>query len=435
MRVLARLIGPTVRGLPTTFWWLWAGTLVNRAGAFVLPFLAFYLTDELDLTPSFVGLVLGSYGLGSVAASIVGGVLADRLGRRPVLLASQLGTAVTLVALGVTTSPVAVLVLVGLLGLAGNTSRPAFSAMMTDIVPPADRVRAFSLNYWAINLGFAVAPVLGGLLASSGYLTLFLVDAATTLAFAVLVYLRVPESRPDVPLHEGASPGSMADVLRDRVFLSFVLLTFGFAVVFMQHLSALPVQMDADGLTASQYGAVIALNGVLIVLVTVPLTRVLQAYPRARVLAVSGLFVGLGFGATAWASSVPAYAATVAVWTVGEVLGAAVAPSVVADLAPATLRGRYQGVFGFSFAGAALVAPLAGGAVYQHLGGTVLWAGCAVVSVATAVGHLVVAPARARRLRELRAAEVLPTDGRHTPTDAVPVPAPGDLVEADEAVR
>jgi MFS family permease len=408
MTWLRRLVGPTVSGLPTTFWWLWAGTLVNRAGAFVLPFLAFYLTDELDLTPSFVGLVLGTFGLGSVAASLVGGVLADRLGRRPVLLASQLGTAAILVALGVTTGPAAVLVLCGLLGLASNTARPAFSAMMTDIVPPADRVRAFSLNYWAINLGFAVAPALGGLLAASGYLTLFLVDACTTLVFAVLVFLRVPESRPEDVTTDGAAPGSMADVLRDKVFLSFVLLTFGFAIVFMQHLSALPVQMDADGLSASQYGTVIALNGAVIVFVTVPLTRWLQAYPRSRVLAVSGLFVGLGFGATAWASSVPAYAVTVVIWTIGEVIGAAVGPSVVADLAPATLRGRYQGVFGFSFAAAALAAPLAGGAVYQHLGGTTLWAACAVVSFATAAGHLVVAPARTRRLRELRAAPSLP---------------------------
>jgi MFS family permease len=406
MNRLQRLLGPTLSGLPSTFWWLWTGTLVNRAGAFVLPFLAFYLTDELDLTPSFVGLVLGAFGLGSTIAALVGGVLSDRLGRRPVLLASQLSTAVVLVVLGLTTASAAVLVLVALLGLASNTARPAFSAMMTDIVPPEDRVRAFSLNYWAINLGFAIAPLLGGLLASSGYFTLFLVDACTTLVFAVLVFLKVPESRPEVVVAEGERPGSMTDVLRDRVFLAFVLLTFCFAVVFMQHLSSLPVQMDDDGLSPSQYGGIIALNGALIVFVTVPLTRALQAYPRSRVLAVSSLFVGLGFGATAWASSVPAYAATVVVWTVGEVIGAAVGPSVVADLAPVRLRGRYQGVFGFSFATASLVAPLAGGWTYQHLGGTTLWLACAVLSIGAGAGHLAVGPARGRRLRELRAAEV-----------------------------
>lgn len=401
----------TVAGLPPAFWWLWTGTLVNRAGAFVLPFLAFYLTDELALSPSFVGLVLGAFGLGSVIAALGGGELADRFGRRPVLLGSQLATAANLVALGLTTDHTLVLLLVALLGLTSNTSRPAFAAMTADIVAPADRVRAFSLNYWAINLGFAVAPALAGLLATSGYLTLFLVDAGTTLVFAVLIFLRVPESRPEAH-PRGDAPGSMRDVLQDRVFLSFVLLAFGFAVVFMQHLSALPVQMRDDGLLPSQYGAVIALNGALIVLVTVPLSRYLQRFPPSRVLAASGVFVGLGFGATAWASTPAEYAVTVAVWTVGEVIGAAVGPVVVADLSPAALRGRYQGVFGFSFALAAMVAPLAGGWTYEHLGAAALWGACAVVSFATVFGHLAIGPARERRLAELRAVELPAAVGR-----------------------
>jgi len=428
MRPVRGAFASTVAGLPREFWWLWVGTLVNRAGAFVLPFLAFYLTDELDLTPSYVGLVLGAFGFGSILASLGGGVLADRFGRRPVLLGSQLATAVNLVALGLTTEATWVLLLVALLGLTSNTSRPAFAAMTTDIVAPKDRVRAFSLNYWAINLGFAIAPALAGVLATSGYLTLFLVDAGTTLVFAVLIFLRVPESRPVVHSAAAAGAGSMTDVLRDRVFMSFVLLTFGFAVVFMQHLSALPVQMLDDGLEASQYGAVIALNGVLIVLVTVPLSTWLQRFPRSRVLAVSGVFVGLGFGATTWASTPSEYAWTVAVWTVGEVIGAAVGPAVVADLSPAALRGRYQGVFGFSFALAAMVAPLGGGWTYEHLGGPTLWTACAVVSFVTAAGHLAVGPARKHRLAELRALE-------HQASSAVPVPAPGTPEEADEAVR
>jgi MFS family permease len=429
---LRRALAPTLSGLPTTFWWLWVGTLINRVGGFVLPFLAFYLTDELDLTPSFVGLVLGTFGLGSIVATLLGGVLADRLGRRPVLLVSQLSTAATLVALGLTTTPIAVMVLCGVLGLTSNTARPAFSAMMTDIVAAEDRVRAFSLNYWAVNLGFAIAPVLGGLLARSGYLSLFLVDAATTLVFAVLVFLRVPESHPTLGAPRSTTAGSMVDVLRDRVFLSFVLLTFGFAVVFSQYLSTLPVQMDDDGLSAAQYGTVIALNGALIVLVTVPLTRWLLRYPRSRILAISSVFLGLGFGATMWASTPTEYALTIVVWTVGEVIGAAVAPAVVADLSPAALRGRYQGVFGFSFAAAALIAPLLGGAVYDRLGGPALWTGCAVLSFVTGAGHLAVAPARSRRLTQLRASEQAV---KHRPSDAVPVPVAVTPDEADEAVR
>lgn len=434
MRSVRGALADTVSGLPRQFWWLWTGTLVNRAGAFVLPFLAIYLTRSLDYSTSFAGLVLGAFGLGSMAASIIAGVLADRWGRRPVLLWSQVATALTLLALGFLTSAGVVLVLSTLFGFFSNASRPAYSAMMADIVPSRDRVRAFSLHYWAVNLGFAVAAVLGGLLATSGYRALFVVDATTTLVFAVLVYLRVPESHPGLrtggePAEgHGAAPGSMLDVLRDRVFMTFMLLTFAFAVVFMQHLSTLPVQMVDDGLKPSQYGVVISLNAILIVLVTVPVTRFLQRSPAPAVLALSGLFVGIGFGSTALASSMPAYAATVVLWTIGELIGSAVGPAVVADLSPASMRGRYQGAFTFTFSVAALVAPVGGGAVYDHLGGTALWVGCGLVSLAGAAGHLLAGPARAHRLAELRTAE-------HRPTMAVPAPAPATQEEADEAVR
>jgi MFS family permease len=92
------------------------------------------------------------------------------------------------------------------------------------------------------------------------------------------------------------------------------------------------------------------------------------------------------------------------------------------------MRGRYQGTFTFTFAVASLVAPVAGGWVYDSWGGDVLWAGCGVVSLAAAAGHLLAGPARSRRLDRLRSAE-------HHPTPAVPVPAPATAEEADEAVR
>lgn len=433
MRSIRTGLASTVAGLPREFWWLWTGTLVNRAGAFVLPFLAIYLTQDLGYSTAFTGIVLGAYGLGSMASALIAGVLADRLGRRPVLLWSQVASAATLVALGLVEQQLPVAALTALFGFTSNATRPALSAMMADVVPPRDRVRAFSLQYWAVNLGFAIAAVLAGLFASSGYLTLFLVDAGTTLVFGALVYFRVPETHPGMqgPTDQRAAPraaGSMLDVLRDGPFLTLMLLTFGFAVVFMQHISTLPVQMTDDGLSPAQYGVVISLNAFLIVLVTVPLTRRLQHFPSSLLLAASAAFVGIGFGATALATTAPAYAATVVVWTIGELLGSAIGPAVVADLSPRAMRGRYQGAFTFTFSVASLVAPIGGGWVYDHWGGTTLWVGTAAISFAGAVGHLLAGPARARRLVELRAAE-------HAPTAAVAVPAPETPEEADEAVR
>ncbi|HEU4674582.1 MAG TPA: MFS transporter, partial [Motilibacteraceae bacterium] len=270
---LQRALRDTVGGLPPVYWWLWTGTLVNRIGAFVVPFLAIYLTGGLHRSVSYAGLVLALLGLGGTAASLAGGVLADRIGRRPTLLGAQLGTAVSLVGLGLVHGDVEVAGWALLYGFFSNATRPAFSATMTDVVAPEDRVRAFSLNYWAINLGFAIAPVLAGFLAQVSYLLLFLGDALTTLVLAAIVFLRVPETHPH--LHRSADApaaaqpaGSFLDAVRDPVFMAFTGLAFLLALVFMQHLSTLPVAMAADGLTPAQYGTAVAVNGLLIVLLT-----------------------------------------------------------------------------------------------------------------------------------------------------------------------
>ena len=114
--------------------------------------------------------------------------------------------------------------------------------------------------------------------------------------------------------------------------------------------------------------------------------------------------MAVGFASTAWASTMTAYALTVIVWTIGSSIGSSIGPAVVADLSRADMRGRYQGLHA-DVQRRGLVAPVAGGWVYDHLGQTVLWLGCGVLCGAAAVGHLLAGPPRARRLAEIEAAE------------------------------
>ncbi|WP_039938586.1 MFS transporter, partial [Streptomyces himastatinicus] len=247
----------SVSGLPRAFWWLWTSTLVNRLGGFVATFLAMYLTVERGYSATFAGLVGALYGLGGVVSAVVAGVLTDRLGRRPTLLVAQVSTAVTVAVLGFVEDPVAIAAVACLVGMTTNASRPAVQAMMADIVAPEDRVRAFSLNYWAINLGFAFSAMAAGLIARHGYLTLFLADAGMTLLCALIIFVKLPESRP-----EGESAGRGADgkavglgtVLRDRRFMALVALTYLLATLFQQGYVALPVAMGADGLSSADFG-------------------------------------------------------------------------------------------------------------------------------------------------------------------------------------
>jgi MFS family permease len=148
---LRTALAESVGGLPRQFWWLWTSTLVNRLGGFVVTFLALYLTTVRGYSASYAGLVASLFGLGSAIAALAGGVLTDRIGRRPTLVAAQLSTAGFTALLGFAHGQAAIAVVAFLTGLSGNASRPAISAIIADTVPPEDRVRADALYYWAIN--------------------------------------------------------------------------------------------------------------------------------------------------------------------------------------------------------------------------------------------------------------------------------------------
>ncbi|MFJ9677809.1 MDR family MFS transporter [Streptomyces sp. NPDC101194] len=389
---LRRAAHESVSGLPREFWWLWTSTLVNRLGGFVATFMALYLTLDRGYSASYAGLVAALHGLGGVVSSLGAGVMTDRLGRRPTMLIAQSSTAASVAVLGFMVHPVAIAAVAFVVGMASNASRPAVQAMMADIVRPEDRVRAFSLNYWAINLGFAVSSAGAGFVAEYSYLAGFLGEAAMTLGCALVVFLKVPESRPGkAALSERAVDGAdevrLSTVLRDGRFMSVVGLSFVIALIFQQGYVGLPVAMGADGFSSSDFGTAVAVNGVLIVALQIPVTRFIQHRDPRRLLIVSSLLAGYGFGLTAFAGSVAVYALTICVWTVAEIVNSPIQSSLVVRLSPARGRGRYQGMYTMSWSAAALVAPLMSGAVIDRFGAQWLWGACAVLGTGAALGY------------------------------------------------
>lgn len=387
---MRRAARETVSGLPREFWWLWTSTLVNRLGAFVATFMALYLTLDRGYSAFYAGVVASLHGLGGVVSSLAGGVMADRLGRRPTLLVAQVATGLSVALLGFMEHPVAIAAVAFLVGMASNASRPAVQAMMADIVRPEDRVRAFSLNYWAINLGFAVSSMGAGFVAEFSYLAGFLIEGGMTLLCAVVVFLKLPESR---PVQEAKSVEENAvglgSVLRDGRFMALVGLSFLVAFIFQQGAVGLPVAMGAAGFTPADYGMAIAVNGVLIVALQIPVTRFIQHRDPGRLLVVSSVLAGYGFGLTAFAGSVGVFALTVCVWTLAEIVNAPTQTGLVVRLSPVHGRGRYQGMYTMSWAVASLIAPVLSGLVIDRFGAEWLWGLCAVVGTVAGVGFAV----------------------------------------------
>jgi MFS family permease len=281
-----------------------------------------------------------------------------------------------------------ILPLTVLAGLAAELYRPAAQALLADIVPEEQRVAAFGVYRFAINLGFAFGPATAGLLADHSF---FLGDALTSVAYGTIALLFLPEGT-HVRVADEERGAGVRTILGDAPFLAFLVASLGIAFVYQQANVALPLHVHRSGLSNGTYGALLSVNGALIVLLELPLIAFTQHRSPVRMIALGQLLVGIGFGLTGFAHAVPALTATIVVWTLGEMIGAPPAGAYVAALAPAHMRGRYNGAWSLAWALGLVLGPTVGGFLFGH-GESILWSVCLVLGVASAL-LLVAGPRR-----------------------------------------
>ncbi len=381
---LARHFG----GLPSAFWWLWTGAFISALATFVFPFLALFLTAR-GYSPARAGLVVSLYGAGIMVAGPIAGIASDRFGRRPTILSALTGAAATAGVLAFLSSPLALSAVVLLFGLSAAAVYIAIQAMVADLVPADRRPHAFGLLYWANNAGTGVSLLVGGLLASRSWALPFLADGVTSLAFAVLVWRRLPETRPALEARpRDPTPGrGFSAVLRDHRFAAFLGLQILFGAAFWQMQTSLPIDMARHGFSAAAFGPVLAVNTALITLLQPFAARVTAPYSRTTVLAAASVAAGVGFGSYTFCVSAWHYGVATGIWSLGEIAYMPNAAALVAEMAPPELRGRYAGAYSLSFGIASLVAPLVGPVTMQVFGSPALWTACLVAGVAVAGGY------------------------------------------------
>ncbi|UED83346.1 MDR family MFS transporter [Streptomyces profundus] len=390
--------------LPASFWWLWFAVLVTWTGRFVVPFMTLFLTRDAGLSTSEAGMIVSGYGGGVVLSALAGGVLSDVIGRRRTLIGSLLLSAGTMLVIPSFPQPAAIAVLLFVFGLVNGAAQPAVAALITDLVPQAHRRAAFAYNFWAVNLGYAIGPLLAGFIADHAFSYLFYAQAGVLLVSASIVLARVTDSHvPTGRRRRGADPppappGGLREVLRDRVFVTFVLAMLVYSVVYVQSTSSLPVAMVEDGFTSAEYGFLLTLNGVLLCALQIPSARLVARWRREAVLAGALLFTALGVGLQGFADSWILYATAVSIWTIGEMGAHPSAQSIAADMSTRQARGRYLGFYALAFSTATMIGPLVGGTVIQRWGSGWLWGGCAVACVLLAGFLTLTARPRERRL-------------------------------------
>lgn len=391
-----------IKGLPRTFWVVFAGELVNRAGNMVVAFLTYYLASR-GLGAAEVGRVMVAFGLGCLVSQPVGGLLADRVGRRFTLILGLLLSAGALAFMGMAQGYPALVAAAATLGAVGEIYRPAAAAVVADVVPVERRGQAYGLLFWAINLGYPVAGAGAGLLAVHGYWLLFTADSVSCLLFAVVIATAMPRtaSRATSPKVPGVGYRGAA---RDRLLRMLLGLTFVNASVYALSFVAVPIAVRDAGLGPEVYSLVPVANGLLIITLQPWISRHLVRRARLRVLAAAWLLGGAGMALTGLARTPIEFVATVVVWTSGEIAAGGLSAALAADLAPPASRGRYQALFGWAAGSSRLAAAGLVTVTYGAHAPAVLWCACAAIGALSALAGLRLAPQVEQRRLKLTAA-------------------------------
>jgi MFS family permease len=375
-----------LRALPRPVWILFVGTFINRFGTFVMPFLVFYLT-RAGFSPAKAGVAVSAYGAGHLIGSLAGGHLADRIGRRNTIAISMFASAVLMLALSQARTYPVIIAFTLLAGSAAELYRPAAGALIADLVKPEQRIAAFGMYRFAINLGFAVGPAVAGFLANRSFLYLFLGDAVTSLGYGIIALIALPHGNRTSASEETSGEG-LRDAMRNRRFVLFLLSTLCVTWIEFQLPSTLPLHVQDRGFSPAAYGMLISLNGIMIVLFELGITAWTQRFEPQPMIALGYGLAAIGFALTGFANTVPLLAMTVVVWTIGEMIYAPVTGAYVANLAPDRYRGRYNGLWVTMWSVGMVLGPSLGTMIYQR-NPTALWLTCGVVGLAGAALALV----------------------------------------------
>jgi MFS family permease len=387
-RLWARVKG-TYEDYPKPFWTLTFATFIDAVGgALIFPFLSLYITSRFQVGMTEVGILFGLYSAASIFGSGLGGALADRMGRKSMVLYGLVISALSSLSIALVPSIEWFYLLVIFVGLFSNLGGPARQAMVADLLRPEKRAQGYSILRVVMNLSVTIGPAIGGLLAAQSYLLLFLSDATISILVAIFVLRALPETRP-MRMEKSTEEESLFQtfkgygrVLRDRFYLSFIFGGILLMLVYMQMNTTLPVYLrDVHQISDQGYGLILSLNAGMVVLFQFFVTRKVDHRPPMLMMALGTAFYVVGFSMYGFTSVYPLFLLAMAIITIGEMIVAPVGQALVARMAPEDMRGRYMAIYGYTFTVASMTGPFLAGLVIDNFDPRILWYFAGIIGV------------------------------------------------------
>ena len=392
----------TLAEYPTQFWLMASGLLISSAGASMIwPFLMIYVSEKLTLSLSTVSTLITINAGTGLLSSFIAGAIADRLGRKPVMVISLLINGIAYLFMSQAHSYLGFAVLMFVMGASNPLYQVGADAMLADMIPAAKRTNAYAIIRMVNNAGIAIGPAAGGFLASRSYTYAFIGASAGMLIYSLLLFFRARETLSRVyqqeknPTHDGF--GGYASVFRDRPYIIFALL-IGFGLVapsMMWTLLAVYTKINFS-LPENLYGWLPTTNALMCVFVQLFVTRITRRFKPLTIAAIGMLTYGLGVGSVALMKNFSGFWVSMVLMTFGELILIPTVSKYIADLAPADKRGRYMSFYWFAWGIARAVAPLIGGFLNDSVSPRAIWIGGLVIGLASAVGLFIFSQLRGK---------------------------------------
>jgi DHA1 family tetracycline resistance protein-like MFS transporter len=360
------------------------------ADGILMPFFALWAYKVAGIRIEFIGLLLGCYAGGELLATPFVGGIADRVGRRPVLLASTAGVGFGFLLLYFVHGAVAAAAALITIGVFESVLHPTASTVIADVVPAEARRQHFAARRVMSNAGSMVGPALGAVLALHSLGLVFLGAGVVILIGALVVAIFLVETRPP-----DAAPGeddeeesllALTAVFRDSRLARLIVPVALLEIAASWIASITPLYADAGGtLTASGIGLLFTYAGALGVVLQMPITQASERMSGFSIVLWSGALQVVAFACLLVAPALPMLVAAVTLLALGQMLSGPLVQTLITALAPRTAQATYQAAFGVVNDLKDAAGPAIGTWLYALSAG-LPWASGAAVSIAAALG-------------------------------------------------
>ncbi|HNO85653.1 MAG TPA: MFS transporter [Anaerolineales bacterium] len=370
----------TFHRFPRTFWVVAGTHFIDVIGnTLLMPFFALYVTQKFGVGMTEAGIILATNSVAGLIGSTIGGAMADRFGRRGIILFGLIVSAFSGLTLGFVNQFYMFYGLSVFVGLMGSAAHPAHNAMIADILPAEQRAEGFGIMRVISNFAWIIGPTIGGFLAAYNFLYLFLSDAVISSITAVLVFRLIPETKPqpkEKTEHETLAQtiGRYRVALFDRPFLAFIFASILMILVYQQMYSSLSVYLrDVHNVNPRFYGLVMSSSAVTVVIFQFWVTSIIKKYPPFLMMATATFFYMIGFGMYGFVSTIPLFILAMVIITIGEMVGMPTSNVLAASFAPEEMRARYMAVFGLTWMVPSMIGPWAAGLIFDNMNPNYVW--------------------------------------------------------------